>query len=107
MNGVPEHRMRCRALTSLSTSPAKGRSALAREDQGPNSCTRECHPSLKRCILRVQSNEQRTSCYLFATQLGSTAWDEARRNRNCGTKFVDKTTRHGTRRDARRWPQTV
>jgi hypothetical protein len=33
MNGVPEHRMRCRALTSLSTSPAKWRSALAGEDK--------------------------------------------------------------------------
>jgi hypothetical protein len=30
---VPEHRIRCRALTPLSTSPAKGRSALAREDE--------------------------------------------------------------------------
>jgi hypothetical protein len=33
MNGVPEHRMRCRARPSLSTSPAKWRSALAREDE--------------------------------------------------------------------------
>jgi hypothetical protein len=30
---MPEHRMRCPALTWLSTTPAKGRSALTGEDE--------------------------------------------------------------------------
>jgi hypothetical protein len=36
------------------------------------------------------------TCYHFATQLGSRAWDEARRDGPCATKFADKTTRHVT-----------